>query len=98
MSNGAPKPVIQLIPTSQGGGFRVSFSGQPDMVGSGATIELALQALSARIASQYASEKGDETAAAQDAARQTDILASDRFIRGNDFQGTVLLAAAIGLI
>ena len=98
MPSDALKPVIQLIPASQGGGFRVSFSGQPDISGTGATIDLALQALSARIASQYASEKGDETAAAQDAARQTDILANDRFIRGNDFQGTVLLAAAIGLI
>lgn len=85
-------PVISLQP---GGGFRVK---QGDHEGTGASLPEALAALSAAIAASHSSEKGDETAAAETARLQTDILANDRFIRGNAVQHNVMLAAALGLI
>ena len=90
-----PKPILSLL---RGGGYRVSFDGVSDVAGEGATVALALQALSAEIARLYETEKGDDTAAADTARRQTDILANDRFIRGHQLQQSVMLAAAMGLI
>ncbi len=95
MSNEPSIPVIGLL---AGGGYRVHYSGQPDIAGTGATLPQALQALSAEIARRYETEKGDETAAARDAARQTDIIENDRFILGNKLQHNVMLGAALGLI
>ena len=95
MDAATPKPVISLL---RGGGYRISFDGVADLAGEGATIALALQALSAEIARLYETEKGDESAAADTARRQTDILANDRFIRGYQFQQSVMLAAALGLM
>ncbi|MDV6331748.1 hypothetical protein [Asticcacaulis sp. 201] len=85
-------PSISLL---AGGGFRVR---QDDLEGVGATLPDALAALSAAITARYDMEKGDETAAAEDARRQADILANDRFIRGGQLQHSVLTAMAIGLI
>ena len=95
MDAGTPKPVISLL---RGGGYRVAFDGVADLAGEGATIALALQALSAEIARLYDTEKGDDSAAADTARRQTDILANDRFIRGGQMQYSVMLAAAMGLM
>lgn len=92
MSSETAHPVISLL---AGGGYRVRLGGHS---ATGPTLPAALAALSAVISGQYDSEKGDETAAAQDAARQADILANDRFIRGNQLQHSVLTAVAIGLI
>lgn len=94
MPNEQSTPVIGLLP---GGGYRVHYSAQPAIAGTGATLPQALQALSAAIAGQYETEKGDETAAARDAARQTDIIEGDRFIQGNKLQHTILLGMALGL-
>lgn len=88
------QPVISIVP---GMGFQVHFANDKTLTGTGATPAEALNALSAAIAARCNTEKGDETAAAQDAARQTDILENDRFIRGNKMQYNVVLAAALGL-
>lgn len=85
-------PAISLLP---GGGLRVR---QGDHEGTGANLHDALARLSAAIAASRTSEKGDETAAAETARLQTDILANDRFIRGNAVQHNVMLVAALGLI
>ena len=89
------QPVVSILP---GRGFQVHFANDPKLTGTGATLPEALRALSATIAARYDTEKGDETAAARDAARQTDILEGDRFINGLKLQHSVLLGAALGLI
>ena len=86
-------PVISIVP----GGYRVHIADTPSVYGTGATLPDALQALSAAIAGTYDTEKGDETAEARDAARRTDILDNDRFIRSNQLQNTILLCIALGL-
>ncbi len=88
-------PAITVMP---GGGYSVSFVGHPEIAGTGATVDAALQALSVELRSRLHSEKGDESEEAQTAAKQADILANDRFIRGNNLQHSVMLAAALGLI
>ena len=85
-------PVIELSPK---GGFRVTLNG---ISGEGATIAEALAQCQAATAQTYDSEKGDETLATQTAARQTDILANDRAIIGNQIQHNVVLALGLGLI
>ena len=85
-------PIIDLLPT---GGFRVTQNG---VSGEGATIPAALAALSANLATRYDAEKGDDSLAAQTATRQTDILANDRAILGNQLQGNIVLALGLGLI
>ncbi len=88
-----PLPAITVLPDN--GGYEVAFVG---LTGKGGTLEDAFAALSAAMRDRFSTEKGDETAEAETARRQTDILANDRLIRGNTFQGTVLLAAALGLM
>ena len=85
-------PVIELSPN---GGFRVTLNG---VSGEGATIADALAQCSAATAKTYDAEKGDESLAAQTAARQADILANDRAIVGNQIQANVVLALGLGLI
>ena len=94
MADETLKPVVYLL---REGGYRVAFDGEPGLTGSGPTIAAALQELSREIARVYETEKGDDSAAAQTARRQTDILANDRFIRGGQLQQSVLMAMAIGL-
>ncbi len=89
------KPYVEIL---AGGGYRVGFNDVPDLTASGATVMDALQALSAENSRQYNTEKGDESAAAETARRQTDILENDRFIRGNQMQDSVMKAMALGFI
>jgi|GEM_PF-3946084 len=89
------KPYVEILAT---GGYRVGFDGVPDLVATGPTVMDALRSLSAEISRQYDTEKGDESAAAETARRQTDILANDRFIRGNQMQDSVMKAMALGFI
>lgn len=88
-------PSITIVPASLGGGYHVAFVG---LSGRGETLDAAFADLHIAMRQRYASEKGDETAEADTARRQADILANDRFIRGHQFQGTVMLAAALGLV
>ena len=86
------RPVISVLP---GGGLCVR---QNAFEGRGLSLPEALAALSKAMASTRSTEKGDETAATEDARRQADILANDRFIRGGQLQQSVLTAVALGLI
>lgn len=88
-------PAITVMP---GGGYSVSFVGHPEIAGTGPTVDAALQALSVELRNRMIAEKGDEGLEAQTAAKQADILANDRFMRGNHLQHTVMLGAALGLI
>ncbi|MBW8880865.1 MAG: hypothetical protein JF615_05380 [Asticcacaulis sp.] len=90
--NTATGPVIELSPS---GGFRVTLNG---ITGEGPTIAEALAQYQAATAQTYDTEKGDESLATQTAARQTDILANDRAIIGNQIQSNVVLALGLGLI
>lgn len=102
MTEPFPAPVIEVIAPSQGGGYRICLDNgnesKSQVIGEGQSLDAALQALSAETASHYVTEKGDETAATEDARRQADILANDRSIRGGQMQQTVMIAAALGVI
>lgn len=87
----AATPVIDIVP---GVGFRVTASG---VSATGASLPEAMQALSTAIAARYETEKGDDTAEAQDAARRTDLVNNDRFVQGNVLQNQILLGVALGL-
>lgn len=89
------KPYVEFLAS---GGYSVGFDDVPGLTASGPTVMDALRALSAEISRQYDTEKGDESAAAETARRQTDILANDRFIRGNQMQDSVMKAMALGFI
>ncbi len=89
------KPVIDIL--SQGG-YRIRLSALSPFSGSGPTLQAAIEDLAAAMARSYDGEKGDESLQARTAARQADILANDRFIRGGRLQQSVLLAAALGLM
>ncbi len=89
------KPVLEIL---HEGGYRIRLNASSPFSGSGPTVKAAIEDLGAVIARTYDAEKGDESLQAQTAARQTDILANDPFIRGGQLQHTVLLAAAFGLM
>ncbi len=89
------KPVLEIL---HGGGYRIRLNANSPFSGSGPTLHAAIADLGAVIAKTYDAEKGDDSLQAQTAARQTDILANDPFIRGGQLQHTVLLAAAFGLM
>ncbi len=95
MEQGTPTPSVTLIPPEHGGGFLVAFAG---FSGRGETLDAAIAALNGAMRETLHSEKGDEGGEAETARKQADILANDRFIRGAQFQHTVLLGAALGLI
>lgn len=95
MNSQTVKPFLYILPD---GGYRVGFDEEPGLFGAGDTVPAALKALSAEIARRYDTEKGDETSEAQTAARQADILANDRFLRGHQLQNSVTMALALGLI
>ena len=86
-----PTPIIDLLPS---GGVRVTMNG---VSGTGATVADALTGVSEATAKTYDAEKGDESLAAQTAARQTDILANDRAIIGNQIQNNLVLGLGIGM-
>ncbi|ESQ93018.1 hypothetical protein ABAC460_01835 [Asticcacaulis sp. AC460] len=87
----AATPVIDIIP---GVGFRVTTNG---VSATGASLPEAMTALRAAIAAKYETEKGDESAEARDATRQTDLVNNDRFMQGNILQNQILLGVALGL-
>lgn len=95
MNSTTLKPVLYVLP---GGGYRVGFDDEPGLFGAGDTVPAALKALSVAIARHYDTEKGDDALEAQTAARQADILANDRFLRGHQLQNSVTMALALGLI
>lgn len=89
------KPYVEIL---AGGGYRVGFNEASELTATGPTVVAALKALSAEITRQYDMEKGDESAAADTARRQADILANDRFLRANQMQHAIMMGIAAGLI
>ena len=89
------KPIIEIL---NQGGYRIRLSESSALSGAGPTLRDAIADLAEAVARTYDTEKGDESAEAQTAARQTDLLANDRFIRGGQLQQSVMMAFALGLI
>ncbi len=89
------KPIIEIL---HQGGYCIRLNANSPFCGIGPTIQAAIEDLDTAIAKTYDTEKGDESAQAQTAARQTDSLANDPFIRGGQLQQSVLMAFALGLI